>query len=525
MRKIDKKQIVSAIQRNSSWWGESSHHMFQDLPKRMHYAKILSLVKQRDPTRALVLMGPRRVGKTVILYQVIDALIHDGVDQKKILFASLDNPLFRLSSLEEIVLWGFESTQTSLSNSYVFFDEVQYLENWEQQLKVLVDMYPEVKFVVTGSATAALHKKSKESGAGRFTDYMLPPLSFYEYMVIKAELENLSANSIDLEKLNSLYIDYLNYGGFPESLSSENVRDFPEQYIGQDILDKVLMRDLPSVFGITNPSELNRLFAALAYNTANEVSLESITQTSGVSKNDINRYLDYFEAAFLVKIIDRTDNKNHQFKRRTFFKVILSNPSLRSAIFGKVTENSPELEGLAETAIFSQLVIYFWHFELYKYARWNRGGSKGEVDLIHVNKQGKPVAALEIKWTDRFAEGVEEPKSLLTYCRENSLKTAYVTSKTIFCKKEYKDISIHYLPTSFVCLMMGYRFSLDSISKNAQQLLDKLSSINEKDLSEKLKFDLSEIDDLLKAVSFLKTDEFQPYFEDGFRAIADILKI
>lgn len=523
MKKIDKIQIVEALKRSNLWWTNASQSFFNELPKRTHFENILALVQQKDPNRALVLMGPRRVGKTVIIYQVINnLLLVEGVN-KKILYASLDNPLFRLSSLEEIMQWGFEAINTTLEETYVFFDEVQYVENWEQQLKVLVDNYPKLKFIVTGSATAALHKKSKESGAGRFTDYMLPPLSFYEFMTMKAQLDKIPKHSIDLAKLNSLYIDYLNYGGFPESFTSQNVREFPEQYIGQDILDKVLLRDLPSVFGITNPNELLRLFTALAYNSSNEISLESITQTSGVSKKDIYRYIDYLEAAFLIKTIDKTDKKNQNFQRRTFFKVILSNPSLRSAIFGKVKDESSELEGLAETAIFSQLVIHFWHFELYKYARWNRGKSKGEVDLVHVDKKGTPLAALEIKWTDRYALENEDPKSLITFCRENNLKEGYVTSKTIFATRVHSDIIIKHIPTSFMCLLIGCRLSISEVTKKLSQniinQINKTSALNE--ISED---QLKPVGQIVENMFFLKEDIMREHLGDGLKIASALLK-
>lgn len=533
MKKIDKKQIVASISRSNPWWVDngssfsSRYKLFDQFPKRTHYAKILEQVQKKNPNRAFVLMGPRRVGKTVILYQIISHLLSNSNMirmNNKILFASLDNPIFRLSSLEEIVLWGFESTQTSLDQAYVFLDEIQYIENWEQQLKVLVDNYPQVKFIVTGSATAALNKKSKESGAGRFTDYMLPPLSFYEFMVIKVQLEKTPKSSVNIENLNDLYIDYLNYGGFPESFTSQNIKDFPEQYIGQDILDKVLMRDLPSVFGITNPNELNRLFTALAYNSSNEISLESISQTSGVSKKDIYKYIDYLEAAFLIKTIDKTDNKTQQFQRRTFFKVILSNPSLRSAIFGKVNGLSPELEGLAETAIFSQLVIHFWHSGFYKYARWNRGNKKGEVDLVHVDKKGTPLSALEIKWTDRFALGNEDPKSLINYCKENLLKEGFATTKSIFTKKTYGGITVYYLPVSFLCLLIGCSLHLRD---EAKVLLSTLieSYFKNENFSELKNDKLIPFIQLAENISFLNINLIKEHLAEGLKIASAILAV
>ena len=77
---------------------------------------------------------------------------------------------------------------------FIFYDEIQYLKNWEVHLKSLVDSFRSVKFVASGSAAAALKMKSNESGAGRFTDFMLPPLTFYEFLNLQ------SLNNIIIEK-------------------------------------------------------------------------------------------------------------------------------------------------------------------------------------------------------------------------------------------------------------------------------------------------------------------------------------
>jgi predicted AAA+ superfamily ATPase len=436
VKTIDKEQIIKGIERANPWWAANTGNTgsFNHLPKRMHFDRLYKLTTQNTPLRALVLMGPRRVGKTVLIYQLINQLIEDGKNPKKIMYLSLDNPLFRFSSLEDLLNWGIEWAGTSTNDVTIFFDEIQYIDTWEQQLKVLVDSYRHIKFVVTGPAAAVLHKKSKESGAGRFTDYLLPSLSFYEYIFIKSKMENTPSNTIDLARMNAHYLDYLNYGGFPESITSEQIRNQPELYIGQDILDKVLGRDLPSIYGITNPSELQKLFAALAYNTSNEISPESISKQSGVSKAEIGRYIQFFESSFLIRVIEKTDDTLKKFQRKTHFKIVLTNPSLRSAIFGKISSEDKDLEALAETAIFSQLIGPEGKYLPYKYARWNRGGSKGEVDLVHINLKGDVISALEIKWSDRFASGEEKPKSLIAFCLENKLNTAIMTSKTMFAE-------------------------------------------------------------------------------------------
>lgn len=456
MKKIDKEQIVRAIERSNPWWRGESVGGFRNLPRRTHFKRLYRSVRQTDPRRAVVLMGPRRIGKTVLVYQIIDQLIVDGAARRKIIYLSLHNPIFRLSTLEELLIWSCEWAGVTVEGVTVFFDEIQYLDSWEQQLKALVDTYPSTKFFATGSAAAALHKKSRESGAGRFTDYLLPPLSFYEFIFIKGELEKTPKDSIDLVKLNSLYLEYLNYGGFPESITSQVVRDEPEQYIGEDILDKVLGRDLPSIYGLSNPNELHRLFAALAYNTSNEVSPESISNEAGVSKGDINKYISFLESAFLIRVVEKTDDHLKKFQRRTHFKVVLTNPSLRSAIFGKISPDDKELEGLAETAVFSQLMIHEGRFPSYKYARWNRGGSKGEVDLVHVSAKGEVTSALEIKWSDRFAKGEDKPKSLISFCRDNSLSVGFMTSKSVFSEIDYAGLKVKHVPTSFLCFVIGF---------------------------------------------------------------------
>jgi uncharacterized protein len=127
------------------------------------------------------------------------------------------------------------------------------------QLKSIVDKYSNIKCVASGSVAAALKLKSGESGAGRFTDFLLPPLTFYEYLNLigreKLLRESTDADSIgfvaqDIDQVNTHFVDYLNFGGYPEVIFSEAIRADPARFIKSNIIDKVLLRDLPSLFGI-----------------------------------------------------------------------------------------------------------------------------------------------------------------------------------------------------------------------------------------------------------------------------------
>ena len=321
---------------------------------------------------------------------------------------------------------------------YVFFDEIQYLKDWEVHLKSLVDTYKQDKFVGSGSAAAALKMKSNESGAGRFTDFMLPPLTFKEYICFNKQEKlivpskgNISPlDTIDIDALNELFINYINYGGYPEVVFSEKIRQNPGQYIKNDIIDKVLLRDLPSLYGISDIQELNRLFVHIAFRSGNEFSYENLSCESGIRKDTIRKYLEYLEAAFLIKVVNKIDMNAKHLKKVMSFKIYLTNPSLRCALFSPVNENDDMLGSMVETAIFSQW-IQGGKSDFF-YANWTKGREKGEVDLVWVSSATqKAYSAAEIKWTDRFARNPTELKSLINFINVNKgLRKIIVTTKT-----------------------------------------------------------------------------------------------
>lgn len=113
---------------------------------------------------------------------------------------------------------------------------------------------------------------------------------------------------------------------------SEVVRQNPRRYIKSDIIDKVLLRDLPILYGISDIQEHNSPFNTLAYNTGQELSLEDLSQSAHVAKNTLVKYLEYLKAAFLIRRIRRVDQDAAHFKRVTTFKVYLTNPTMRAAL-------------------------------------------------------------------------------------------------------------------------------------------------------------------------------------------------
>ncbi len=470
MLQVSDLEIENRLREDNPWW-LSSGGIEADraaMPRRAYLPAFKALVQAGGVHRAVLLMGPRRVGKTILVAHAIHALLEEGVAGRDILYVSLETPSLIGLSLDALVR-RFEKMFDRPANTrlYIFFDEIQYLKTWEVHLKSLVDTHRHCQFVATGSAAAALKHKSAESGAGRFTEFVLPPLTFFEFLrfvdkendLIREEVEGASRRFVtrDIVALNEAFVDYLNFGGYPEALFYEGIRKNPRRYIKSDIIDKVLLRDLPSLYGISDVQELNALFNTLAYNTAQELSLEDLSQSSGVSKPTLGKYLEYLEAAFLIKRLRRVDNNARQFKKAMTFKVFLTNPTMRAALFSSLTATDPAIGHLVETAVFSQWLHNDAHIDSLRYARWK----KGEVDLVSLDPRQQPRFAVEVKWSDRPFDDPKEIRGIIEFAQTNKLaRMPLVTTLSRSGVKTMNGIEVEFAPTSLHCYTVG-RNTLD----------------------------------------------------------------
>lgn len=470
MLEVSEKDIGTRLARDNPWWSDAEFPSpVASYPRRIYFPHFCKLAIDRTIRRAVVLMGPRRVGKTVMLHQLVQELLQGGSDAKKILYVSIDTPIYSHIPLEKFLDYFEQHPSTNASLYTVIFDEIQYLRNWERHLKDLVDRYQNVKFVASGSAAAALRLASSESGAGRFSDFRLPPLTFAEYI----DFINKTDDLIDLKKdksgfystkdidgLNEEFVNYINFGGYPEAVMSDTVRANADQFVRSDIIDKVLLKDLPALYGITDIQELNRLFSHLAYNTGQELSLQTLSEKSAISKPTISRYIEYLENAFLISKISRIDANARKFQRETHFKTYLTNPSMRAALFAPVERTDAEVIGhLAESAIFAQ-----WSHTSGSplfYARW----PKGEIDMVRLSGASlTPDWAVEIKWSNRAVrKPTLELKGLIDFLERRKLSSAIFTTLDETGTMNIHGHEIMYLPTSIYCYSVGKNVSSSQI--------------------------------------------------------------
>ncbi|PKO62000.1 MAG: ATPase [Betaproteobacteria bacterium HGW-Betaproteobacteria-18] len=454
---------------DNPWWraGQGIDTQEEAWPRRAYFEPFAHLALQTSVKRAVVLIGPRRVGKTVMLKHLVARLLGtSGVVGTQVLYVSLDTPLYSGRSLESLVQQFIElQAHPPGQPLWVMFDEVQYLKDWEVHLKSLVDSYPHIRFLASGSAAAALRMKSRESGAGRFTEFILPPLTFAEYLQFAGLESSLiterpesnaqpgAYHAPDIDGLNLEFVNYLNYGGFPEAVMNPAVRANPARFLRQDIVDKVMLKDLPSLYGIGDTQELNRFFNVLAFNTGNEVSLEELSKHAGITKARLADYLEYMEAAYLIRRVQRIDDNARRLLRARTFKVYLTNPSMRAALFGMVTASDEAMDRLAETAVWSQWLHSAAMSSALHYARWREGRQDLEVDLVALDPSTqKPSFAVEVKWTDRTPQALGELRGLHTLALKHPLsRTPLVTTRSYSGRATLDGMAIDFMPVALYC--------------------------------------------------------------------------
>ena len=367
--------------------------------KRFAFYEAMKRLNQTDIRRTVVLTGTRRVGKTTIQYQMIEALLQSGVPPQKIVFISMDHPMLKLSAMNEILECYHENIYPE-QDVYYFFDEIQYAQDWDKWLKAIYDMQPDTKMVATGSASPVLIKGSQESGAGRWSAIQVPTLSFYEYcellnvdrpdlpdnlkitpLVYKTQQERTQI-MLQLSKVQNHFNRYLQVGGFPELALADN-DILAQQIMREDVVDKVLKRDLPSLYKIRNATELERIFLYLCNVSSEIVSIEAIAkELNGVSRPTVENYIEYLESANLIHQ-SWPVNMGGKKVLKASPKIYIADAAIRNAVLmdDSMLSDPVEMGKVVETAVYKHVAAFY--YQQAASVGYYRGGKRGkEVDVV-----------------------------------------------------------------------------------------------------------------------------------------------
>lgn len=413
-----KEQILKVLKAYNPWWGTGVVNPgFTKTYRRFAYYEAMKRLEQKDLRRTIVLTGTRRVGKTTIQYQMIDRLLKKGVPPQKILFVSMDHPMLKLSGLNDL-LECYHSNVYAEQDCYYFFDEIQYASDWDKWMKTIYDMQPETKMVATGSASPALMKGSSESGAGRWSVIQVPTLSFYEYCaLIGARVPELgpeirptaflhmaqqerTAVMIKLEEVQNYFMRYLRVGGFPElALASDDL--MAQQIMREDVVDKVLKRDLPALYKIRSATELERIFLYLCNVSSEIVSFSAIANDlGGVSRPTVENYVNYLESANLIYQSWPVEMGGHKILKAKP-KIYIADAAIRNAVLmdDDVLTNPIELGKMVETAVYKHVAAFY--YQQATRVGYYRGGKKDkEIDVV-VDYPNIKKILIEVKYREQ----------------------------------------------------------------------------------------------------------------------------
>lgn len=411
MLTVTENDLFRRLEFDNPWWGFTSETeiKFRHPPRRVFFPAFFSRVMKAGAGEVLVLAGPLRAGKTVMIRQMLAQLIEQGVEPRSVFYCSLTTPSYTAADLKTLFgLFTRRHQHGQGAELYVFFDEAQYVGDWRDALPALAGEWPNAKFVAAVSSGAPQITTGKTSADGRTSVFVLPPLTFLEFLRFRDSEEKLFGAGAGeagsrmvvhpgaLPALNAEFHRYVNFGGFPEGVMLKTGGRPAPTFIRDGVADRVLHKDLAGRSGVNDVQELNRLFSILAFNTAREVTMEDLAKAAGIAKNTVRKYLDYLESAFLVRRLPRVDRHARPFQRAVAFKIHLTAPCLYAALFGPVPAASECFERLAETALVAQ-----WlgsdAVDSLAYASWRGGG----IDLLSIDPaSGKPDHVYEMDWSD-----------------------------------------------------------------------------------------------------------------------------
>lgn len=442
-----KESILKVLTAYNPWWktGNVNPKMTKTY-KRFAFYEAMKRLTDKDIRRSVVLTGTRRVGKTTIQYQMIEALLEMGVAPQKIVFISMDHPMLKLSQFQDVLECYHENIYPD-QDVYYFFDEVQYAQDWDKWLKTIYDNQPETKVVATGSASPVLIKGSRESGAGRWTVIQVPTMSFYEYCellgVDKPDIpEDLKVTSLlyktqiernqimlQLSKVQNHFMRYLQVGGFPELALAENDL-MAQQIMREDVVDKVLKRDLPSLYNIRNATELERIFLYLCNVSSEIVSIEAITkELNGVSRTTVENYIEYLESANLIYQSWPVDMAGKKVLKASP-KIYIADAAIRNAVLmdDSILTDTTQMGKVVETAVYKHVVAFY--YQIATSVGYFRGGRKNkEVDIVVDYPRIKHIL-VEVKYRENAS--IADDDAIVDLCDQASASIVVTKNATDF---------------------------------------------------------------------------------------------
>jgi predicted AAA+ superfamily ATPase len=466
-------ELFAVLRQYNPWW---SGGRSPDLPtwRRAAFREIATWMASPPAGRALLLSGARQVGKTTLFLQAIDELLDHGIAPTNILYATFDHPLLKLIGLDALLRLWREFEPVRDGPEFLFLDEIQVAKDWQTWIKHQVDFEKRRRIAVTGSATP-LVTEGQESGVGRWQTIRLATLSFFEFLQIRkltvpdlpqvASLTELFEWSEvqrtrvveEARPLVGLFHDYLLRGGFPQSALVDTL-SLAQKLLREDIVDKVLKRDMTALFGVRRVLELEQVFLYLCLHDGGLLDLPELCSSLKLKRPTVSNFIDLLQATHLIYRLLPFGYGKQVLRGRS--KIFLADPALAPSVMlkGKALLEDPTALGSAVETAFFKHVFTRYYAQTVAFSYW-RGKRDLEVDII-AEVEGVLVP-FEVKYRAPAHTGLADLKGLVKFCSEKKVARGYVITRELadFGVLSSKHLSLESrllkIPAPLACYWLG----------------------------------------------------------------------
>jgi predicted AAA+ superfamily ATPase len=388
-------QIKDALRDfNPRWYGETVLE-FKDREICSSIRKFISL------RQIIAITGLRRVGKTTLMHKIADDYIRNGSDPRNVIYFSFDE--FRETEIRKVLTAYEEMMEKNIRDGryLLLLDEVQKLNGWEDQLKVVYDTFNNIKIIISGSESLFIRRGSKETLAGRMFEFKLEPLSFREFLIFKGV--SLKPAGIYEKELRKLFDEFILTSGFPEMVNIRE-KDVIKKYVHEGIVEKVIYRDMPKLLKIKDAAVIESLLKIFMNDPGQIIELSDLARELRISRQTLSSYLGYLESSFLLRKLYNFSKNSRKVERKLkkYYPTIISIDLLfkdddfsRSKVFEWIVVNQLKAE-------------YFW-----------RDPYKNEVDIVIADDALHPI---EIKY------GKIETAGLLAFMKKFGVEDGIIIS-------------------------------------------------------------------------------------------------
>lgn len=315
------------------------------LNRPLYYEKIRPFINKPF---IKVITGIRRCGKSTMMLLIQQLLTKEGVESKQIISINFESmKYYHLRTSLALYNYVSELLKTMKSPAYVFFDEIQIVENWEEAVNSLfldfqIDMY------ITGSNSQLLSSELSTLLTGRFIHIEMQVLSFSEMLEFRSGKTDTQENLLWL---------YIRRGGFPAVHLTSDYDEKATYMIINDIFDSIVLRDVVQRYKIRDVELLRRILNFIADSVGNTISAKRIadyfkSQARKVDINTVYTYLDALVSSFLITKVQRYDIKGRELLK-TQEKYYLADTGLQHAVFGY---RDRHISGILENIVYNELV-------------------------------------------------------------------------------------------------------------------------------------------------------------------------